>query len=558
MKTKKIIGILLVACMAISMLAACAAPSRAPAAAPAGTGPFAEHLTINWWRSGGSGAAAYTTEFMRWMEERYNITIVTSNNTAENDEQMNLLLATGEMPDFGGFYTTKEFMEQHGLVRSFPRSFIYDFAPDYAAVLDADPYGWVINDVIGGSEDEQITIRFYNKYLQGLYWFNLFRLDWLENVGVAPKGSLVELDDRMYFTESAYTLDEFTDIMDKFRNDDPDKNGQKDTWGISHGPYLHYSYYGLIGAFGVGGIAWGEETILENGRIIPVHISDAYKEFLKYISGLANRGLIDPESATQGLWDAWEKYAAGNHGWQALLRDYVDVRYNNRPPYSILAADPDAKLLITPPVIGPDGKQMAPVAADQGYGAPVFYFGKNASDAVVERILRILDSTVNDPETWVKFSIGYEGLDFKWEGEPWNSACEFLVIEDEEASLQRGARSFNLGIITNEMSKFMQPGGVQILSDFAMSPAGKKMGVYSSYSGDVNDDFVEEKQHFSDFYKADYDPVLAKFFADAVLGMDIDANWDKYIADLKKAGLDYLMELIQKYPTYEETFGKLN
>jgi len=46
----------------------------------------------------------------------------------------------------------------------------------------------------------------------------LLRGDWLKNLGV---------------TDLPYTLDDFITLMYKFRNDDPDKNGKKDTYGFS-------------------------------------------------------------------------------------------------------------------------------------------------------------------------------------------------------------------------------------------------------------------------------------------------------------------------------------
>jgi hypothetical protein len=528
-----------------------AAAETAAPAAPAADGPFAEHMEIVWGTTGSSGAWIQPgSRVQQYLEERYNVTIIPWQVDANNQEAVGIKLAGGDMFDFGHLYKQVPEMARQGLIRPISKGMIQQYAPDAAAVIDAHPFGWKINKLPGGAEDEYGALTGYMANNMGFNWFNTFRLDWLEKVGVAPKGEVVELAPRLFFTEEAFTVDEFTDILEKFGSGDPDGNGQDDTYGLVLGwDGGEYNYAGFYGAFGLNSTIIQDSSIEENGRAVPVYASAAWKNFLVYLSGLAQKGLLDPEGITQDTGKAWEKITSGIGGYQTIDRGYAEVFYTDRPPHSQLAYNTEARVLLTPPMIGADGSQSAPQYVFTPYNYE-YYVGAQVSDAKLERILRIWNDLVADEELFVYSQYGWPGENFDWLGEPWDSGCAIKATEDEGHAAGLGA--FAVNFIQDDFVKFTASKVMAILMGYIDSPAGQKINGLKSYTYDLFDEFSEEKLADRDRWWSDREKLIRKFWSDAQMGMDVEASWDGYIADLKELGLDEYTELVNKWPVVED------
>ncbi len=110
---------------------------------------------------------------------------------------------------------------------------------------------------------------------------NFWRTDWLKNLGM----------------ELPTTLDEFTTVVKAFRDNDPDGNGEKDTYGLSFysDPFgVDISMMPIFNAFGSYPNAWIEK----DGKIVRGAIQPETKEALDYLRELYAGGYIDPEFAT--------------------------------------------------------------------------------------------------------------------------------------------------------------------------------------------------------------------------------------------------------------------
>lgn len=108
-----------------------------------------------------------------------------------------------------------------------------------------------------------------------------YRTDWLANVGL----------------EKPRTLDDLTAVIKAFRDQDPDGNGEKDTYGLA----LHERpFSGEMGmspifyAFGSYPNAW----IKRDGQVVRGLIQPETKAALDYLRTLYAEGYIDPEYAT--------------------------------------------------------------------------------------------------------------------------------------------------------------------------------------------------------------------------------------------------------------------
>ena len=159
------------------------------------------------------------------------------------------------------------------------------------------------------------------------------RQDWLDNLGL----------------EMPTTLDEFTEVLRAFTTQDPDGNGEDDTYGMSGAGYSYLSF--IMGAFGA---STEEDYFLnDDGTITTNAISEDYREALRYLRDIYAEGLIDPEMFTctyeqaqgkwgrgeMGVWPAW-----WSHGNNAYLRfDFGELQ-------------PDADVQVMMPPVGEDGQ----------------------------------------------------------------------------------------------------------------------------------------------------------------------------------------------------------
>lgn len=126
----------------------------------------------------------------------------------------------------------------------------------------------------------------------GRYGFS-YRTDWAEAVGI---------------TKAPQTFEEVYDMMYKFTYEDPDGNGKDDTFGLELTKYtgpldVIQTWFGA-----------GNEWVVSDGAMVPVHETAEYKEALNWMRKLYEDGLIRSDWATvdSGTFgDACKKGEAG-------------------------------------------------------------------------------------------------------------------------------------------------------------------------------------------------------------------------------------------------------
>ena len=215
------------------------------------------------------------------------------------------------------------------------------------------------------------------------------RKDWIENLG----------------RTMPTTTDELFDLMVAFTNDDPDQNGQKDTWG------MHFCLY--TGSLDVVSIwfdapnRWGFDA---DGKLIPAHLTDGYYESMLWLRDLYNEGAINQDFATLPT-DQWRD--ALRNGYAGARVDTMnDVVGYQTWMVQNLGIDPEHIMwTVLPTVKGPDGGERAyPTTGHAGY----FVISKQAtnnSETELKRVLQFLDRC-NDPEVQEVTEVGI--LDLTW------------------------------------------------------------------------------------------------------------------------------------------------
>ena len=128
------------------------------------------------------------------------------------------------------------------------------------------------------------------------------RTDWLENLGL----------------KAPTTMDELIEVAKAFRYNDPDGNGQDDTWGIgfqkaivSEDGASPGSYEGCFAAYGAYAKAWVKG---DDGKITYSGINNGIKDALTQLNQMYEDGLIDPEFGVKDTVKLGEDISAGKVG----------------------------------------------------------------------------------------------------------------------------------------------------------------------------------------------------------------------------------------------------
>lgn len=228
-------------------------------------------------------------------------------------DQLNIKLASGEVPDvmvINGFPSYSSVIGK-GVVAELAEELIQKNMPRYYELAKGmDPNTFKYSRVNG--KNYGITVVNANAS------YNLpmaLRSDWLQNLGASIPT----------------TLQEFEDLYIRFRNEDPDRNGKKDTYAITGSTDWGLMCFMMpyFGAFGTNGDMWFER----DGKLVYSFTEPAYKDALKLLNKWYKLGIIDPEFITQkgrtsANDDITYKFASGKIG-EMCFNWFDDYQFDN-------------------------------------------------------------------------------------------------------------------------------------------------------------------------------------------------------------------------------------
>lgn len=475
------------------------------------------------------------------LEERFNVDLIEPSLMNYKDaEKFYLLAAANDLPDTGVVRLDHNRAYEQGMIRSIPRDMIEEYAPKVSIAFD-QYNGWSFNVA---PDDAGAYIGFGALRERDFpAHSNWYRLDWLEAVGIEPNGELVNTADRLYYTTEPFTLDQFKDIMVAFAQNDPDGNGEQDTFGVS--TLLIDS---VLGAHGTIGKFGDDYNHYENGELKMWYATDGFRAYLLYMKDLYDAGAIDPDAITgQHTLTGHQKWAAGMFGAQDAGIVYADpsnASFMGRAPMNVLETIPTSKLMLAPFVVGANGKSQYRGSVSRGSYFTNAYFtfvGAHVQDDKLARILWMIDDINLDPELSVYAYFGEPGRHFDWAGEPFNSAISAIPGKEYDDPYKEGVAGFD---------------AVWGMLDRA------RLGWKPTYKG--FNEYLEANQRdqmaifgrFDIFNETDISEVLAKFMpeqhviaqtymVEAITGkVDVAETWDSYLADLRDNGYD---EIIAAY-----------
>ncbi|WP_110588641.1 extracellular solute-binding protein [Microbacterium suaedae] len=304
-------------------------------------------------------------------EDRTNITLA-------GDDIPDVMVIQGKTPGFvrnaeaGAFWDlTDELGEYENLATTFPET-------EAAASVNGAVYG-----VFRARDLMRATA--------------IVRKDWLENLGLdAPE-----------------SVDDLYEVAKAFTEDDPDGNGEDDTYGLIipkwPGAIGSNSPYDVIETWFGAGNKWTER----DGQLVPNFTTPEWLEAVEYEKKLVDEGLVNADFATFDSAEWNEPFLNGEGGI------IVDVHSRAGQIMGLLKeSDPDGfgdLVDITGNLAGPDGELHAhPTDGYSGFLA--IPKARVQTQEQLHEVLAVLND-LNSPEVGKLLNNGIEGVTYELDGE---------------------------------------------------------------------------------------------------------------------------------------------
>lgn len=406
-KLVRLTAAFMAAVMSCGMLASCGEKKSAEG----------ERMTIDWLMYC-DGPMDENSPVELYIEEMFDVDLnVWYIERSKWDELLNIRIATGEVPDVFVSTSSKAFYNyvNQNVLAEVSEEKIREKAPALAAAVDGyDPDSWKFSKVDGVN----YAVPLYN-YNNRFHIASVWRDDWLKNVGI---------------NKIPETIEEFEEAFYKFRNEDPDGNGVKDTYGLSDKGIFN----SIFGAFGflprdmtTTNAMWREK----DGELVYAGIQPEMKEALGLLAKWYADGIIDPEfltgENTGGHWSNSQAFLNGRIGYTANGM-YYHVIEPQGPEDKGSTFYRDFKSIAGEDAtyaIGKPPKGSGDVYGNFGGGALQMggiVFGKQLEkdEAKLDKILEIIN-TVNTTKDLYNISV------YGFEGEHWDKSESGAIISRE-------------------------------------------------------------------------------------------------------------------------------
>lgn len=456
---KKLVCLALATGITISLLAGCGKGDTG-AAATQETGKTTseaqstveEPVKIDWLAYQTLAEPDPNSEIAQAIEKKFNVKFsYWFVDDAKWDDVLNVKLASGEMPDVMTIRDRNNIPKyvNQGVLAELPLETIEKVAPNYINMAKKyDTSGMLLNAAKYNGKNYGFTsINVDYAYPCPVIW----RTDWLKNVGVSKiPESLAEYEAAIY----------------KFRNEDPDKNGKKDTYGISN-----TSLAAVFGAYGIPEpvsfcypAARTISTILKDDKIVYAAIQPEAKEALATLQKWYKDGVIDPEFVTgehtSGYWALSQAFINGKIGLTGLGNFYhytsplSEGDLGGAVYQEIMKVNPNAIMEPGKAPVGPTGKS----GTGQGNGVIAASAGittKGAKDPrIVDAALKMLNAIYSDDKEFaIMNTYGKKDVDYTVNKDGVYSS----TITQAADARKKGILVYTFSTINPDMKKLFNP-----------------------------------------------------------------------------------------------------
>lgn len=480
-------------------------------------------------------------EFFKKLEEKTNVKIEWECYEAVTyGDQKNLMLAANQLPDafFGSGSFTMDDVNKYGpLGIVIPLDeLMAEHAPNYMEKLEE-------NDLLNGMSKAHDGQRYsfgtvieqeVRNYPDNLY----INKTWLDKLGL----------------DVPTTLDEYYEVLKAFKEKDPNGNGLSDEIPYTFTKYNHITGYGsFFGAFGRVDVHNGSGVtpldhfiVDDNEKVVFTADKPEYKEAIQYLSKFFEEGLFDKEGFVQE-----------QSQFNAKMKDPVGVVGSFYAwAESAVAIETMDQYVAIKPLVGPSGQEPHVKRRQNhinvmGTGFEITSNAKNPEilvqwvDAFYEE-LQSLESHYGNVGTGL-VDLGDGKYDYNKElGK--DKGVGYMEMW-KEISPQDGSPKY----ITWDMF-----GDIIPYNEGDLSKINAINAFYTELPQDrtlPNINFTEEEIKLNTSIGMDVSNYVKENQSKWLLGEgDIDADWDAYVAQLNKLGLEKYVAQMQQ--AYDRTMGR--
>lgn len=446
------------------------------------------------------GMSLTDNPYVDYIEEQTGVRVkMESPGSAGYMDRLNILMASGDYPD--------AFMITHSNITTLQRYMNDEMLTDLTPYLDHYPN--LKNQI---QDDSWISVRKDG----GVYAVPYERHDafnqvvyvnkvWLDNLGL----------------EIPETLDDYYEVMRAFTFDDPDQNGQDDTFGLLALDGHLYGGKMFRAAFDA------ERFQYVNGELLPSELTENYREYLRFMNRLHEDKLIDPEWPTTTGAIFRQKVATGKYG---VFNNFWHFAGSVEIPEEVMSQYVVLKLPLSPD--GNDSKFTYNTNNRHYIAIP-----EGAPN--IEQLLTVMDWAVSE-----------EGTKYHYMGIPevhWTEQNgEYVRGEEEKAALHWSFSMVKHGQLSEDVQKYMK---IDTSPDvIAHLNLATEIGQLDPISAAL--------PFFPELSSYNLTGIVDEFAANAMFGnVDLDAGWDAYLEKYRASGGSKAIELYTRW--YDEEGHKL-
>ncbi len=447
------------------------------------------------------------TPYAIGLEERTGVKIEYIHPAGGNiEEQLNLLLASGDLPDILGHDWTKYGAEsaiENGYILNL-NQIIDQWAPNLKNLLTKDrpEYDKMVKTDNG---NYYVFPSFRESSVDCIYQGPVIRKDWLDAQGLAVPE----------------TIDEWETVLTTF----------KDKYDLEAPLSLHFDELGIVFAGAFGAYGGTNAFYMDGKKLVYGPVTDEWKAYLTKMNDWYNKGLLDKNVATFD----WAVLSTN------ILNDRVGATFaaaaSGVGAWTTAKAGTSFELVGAKyPVINKgDTPEFGAVGSPFMGGTAITGKCKNP-----ELAARWLDYGFSE-EGRMYNNFGTEGVSYEMvDGEPKFTDAIVNSPEGISPALMMYAKGSYSGT-------FMQDG--RVVAQMQAKPAAARAAVVTWAENNMEDHLmplitptIEEQSEVSNL-RSELDTYVQEMTLKFIIGQESLDKWDEYVANVEKFGLERLMEL---------------
>lgn len=432
-------------------------------------------------------------------------------------ERIPLMLSSGDLPDvFWAALSDAQVLQNESNLFAM-EDYMEDFAPNSLATYEQLGVDWKEIATTPSGHIFGFLGRYESLYENTGDGIQIINKAWLDKVGM----------------DVPTTLDEFTEVLRAFKEQDPNGNGQADEipYCFSEDMWCAHAT-NTMGWWGIGDGAGSDTTSSKStrdGKVTGSVNTDEYRQYLEYTHSLYAEGLMDQEGFSQNTEVFSTKIKSGQVGtyfcWTAL---------------EYLTSEQEKDWVVLPPIQAIEG--VDPIANGEVDRSTI---QKNkwvitTSCEHPEAAMRLWDYQARDVESKMTVAMGEKGK--LWDEYEDGSGYYFIVPDDTTPEFTFEHMKYTYGVVNDPplLTKEETP-----KNDGEISPSA---ALRDSMVDQVDEYFLPKEDQLPQIYvsteaidrrtfiETDLFAYIKEFRAQAIMNGFTDDEWNNYVSQLDAYG----------------------